>query len=152
MSSLTQIGRSALDALGKKLEVTANNIANADTPGFKRSRAILEEANPAGVVVSIQKVDSPGVPVPATDPSAAEQESSNVSLEEEIIDLLTTKRAFEANTKPLKAEDEMVGSLLDSLGWGTLPMEMEKKLQESSATFILIFLGLVVLFFFLKMS
>jgi flagellar basal body rod protein FlgG len=116
MSSLTEIGRSALDALGRKLEVTANNIANADTPGFKRSRAILEEANPAGVVVSIHKVDSPGGPLPATDPSAAEQESSNVSLEEEIIDLITTKRAFEANTKPLKAEDEMVGSLLDSLG------------------------------------
>ncbi len=116
MSSLTEIGRSALDALGKKLEVTANNIANADTAGFKRSRAILEEATPSGVVVSIHKVDSPGVPLPAADQASADKESSNVSLEEEIVNLIITKRAFEANTKPLKAEDEMVGSLLDSLG------------------------------------
>ncbi|MBP1716385.1 MAG: Flagella basal body rod protein [Deltaproteobacteria bacterium] len=38
----------ALSALGtheKKLDVTANNIANLNTEGFKKSRAVLQEAN-----------------------------------------------------------------------------------------------------------
>jgi flagellar hook protein FlgE len=44
------------------------------------------------------------------------KESSNVDLGEEIINLKITERAFEANVKPIKAEEEMTGKLLDILG------------------------------------
>ena len=51
---------SALRAFGEKLGVTANNIANINTNGFKKSRADLEEASPSGVNVSIQPCGNSG--------------------------------------------------------------------------------------------
>ncbi|MBU0728243.1 MAG: flagellar hook protein FlgE [Proteobacteria bacterium] len=47
-------------------------------------------------------------------PNALEQ--SNVELAEELPNLMITKRSFQANLKVLKAEDEMLGSLLDIKG------------------------------------
>ncbi len=38
----------ALQVLGKKIGITANNIANANTPGFKKSRAVSQDLTPAG--------------------------------------------------------------------------------------------------------
>ncbi len=42
------IGRQALLAHEKALQVTGNNIANVDTPGYSRQRAILSAIPPAG--------------------------------------------------------------------------------------------------------
>ena len=50
---------SALDALGKKMDVTANNIANVDTESFKKSRAVLQEED-HGVTVNISRVNTQG--------------------------------------------------------------------------------------------
>jgi flagellar basal-body rod protein FlgC len=97
------------------LNVTANNIANVNTDGFKKSRAILEDVDPYGVTVSVSKVDTPGAPVPSADGSSQMKESSNVDLGEEIINLKMTELAFKANLKPIKAEEEMTGKLLDIL-------------------------------------
>ena len=116
MTQAINAALSALGALGKKLNVTANNIANVNTDGFKKSRAILEDADPYGVTVSISKVDTPGGAVPSEDGTPQMKESSNVDLGEEIINLKITERAFEANVKPIKAEEEMTGKLLDILG------------------------------------
>jgi flagellar hook protein FlgE len=107
---------SALDAYGQKLDVTANNIANMNTDGFKKSRAVLQEADPSGVVVSIGKVNTPGAPILSADGTGEVRESSNVDLAEEIVNLQTAKHGFQANLKTLKAEDEMLGSLFDILG------------------------------------
>ncbi len=115
MTQAINAALSALGALGKKLDVTANNIANVNTDGFKKSRAILEDGDPHGVTVSISKVNTPGSPVPSEDGAPQMKESSNVDLGEEIINLKITERAFEANTKPIKAEEEMTGKLLDIL-------------------------------------
>ncbi len=116
MPSVMDITRTALDAFGKKVDVTANNIANANTDGFKKSRAILQEGNPSGVIVSISKVDSPGAPIPANDENQEMHEFSNVNIAEEMVNLTTTQHAYQANLKSLKTEDEMLGSLFDSLG------------------------------------
>jgi len=116
MTQAINAALSALGALGVKLNVTANNIANVNTDGFKKSRAILEDKDPYGVTVSISQVDTPGEPLPSADGTAQMQESSNVDLGEEIINLQLTERAFEANTKPIKVEEEMTGKLLDIMG------------------------------------
>jgi len=42
-------------------------------------------------------------------------ESSNVQLEEEIINLITTRHAYNANLKTIKTEDEMMGAIFDIL-------------------------------------
>ena len=107
--------QSALRALGKKLEVTANNVANMDTEGFKRSRAFLQESSPSGVMVSINRIDSPGSPLPTEQGGNEKRESSNVDVGEEIINLITTKHAYTANLKTIKAEEETLGTLLDVL-------------------------------------
>ena len=116
MSLALNSALSALDAYGKKVDVTANNIANVNTDGFKKSRAVMQEADSSGVVVSISKVNTPGAPILSQDGTGEVREFSNVDLAEEIVNLQTAKHDFEANLKTLKAEDEMLGSLFDILG------------------------------------
>ena len=106
---------SALRAFGEKLGVTANNIANINTNGFKKSRADLEEASPSGVNVSIHRVETPGAPLPPDRDTGEPEESSNVSVEEEMVNLITTKQAYTANLKTIKAEEEILGTLFDIL-------------------------------------
>jgi flagellar hook protein FlgE len=113
MSHAMEAALSALGAFGIKLGVTANNIANVNTDGFKKSRAILKDTDPSGVTVSISRVNTPGSSIPSEDGSPQMQESSNVDLGEEIINLKTTKYAYIANLKTIKAEDAMLGALFD---------------------------------------
>jgi len=116
MSQAINAALSALGALGVNLNVTANNIANVNTNGFKKSQVIFEDTEPYGVTASISEVDTPGGPVPSADGSQQMKESSNVDLAEEIVNLNLTERTFEANTKPIKAEEQMTGNLLDIVG------------------------------------
>jgi len=113
MSNAMGVALSALRALFTKLDVTADNIANAGTAGFKKSRADLQEAPSGGVKVSIGTVDTPGSPLPPADGEREYRESSNVSLEEEMVNLILTQYAFSANLKTLQAGDEMRRNLLD---------------------------------------
>lgn len=106
---------SALGAFGKKLEVTANNLANVNTEGFKKSRAIFQEANQSGVTVTVSRVDTPGASIPSEDGTEKMNESSNVDVAEEIVNLITTQHGFQANLKAIKADEEMLGSLYDIL-------------------------------------
>ena len=113
MSSAFGIALSAIRALFTRLDVTANNTANANTDGFKKSRVDLQEAAPGGVKVTISTVDTPGSPLPPADGETVYQETSNVSLEEEMVNLIITQYTFSANLKTLKAEEELQKSLLD---------------------------------------
>jgi flagellar basal body rod protein FlgG len=106
---------SALRAFGEKLGVTANNIANISTNGFKKSRVLLEEAPSSGVNVSIRRVETPGALLLPDRDTGEPQESSNVAVEEEMVNLITTKQAYTANLKMIKAQDETLGTLLDIL-------------------------------------
>ena len=103
---------SALGALNRKMDVTANNIANVNTNKFKKSRAEFEDVYPSGVKVSISQVDTPGDPLPP-DEKGNEQESSNVNLAEELVNLITTQNAFAANIKTITTEEDMRKTLLD---------------------------------------
>ena len=108
---------SALRAFVTKLGVTADNIANVNTDGFKRNRAVLHEDDNGGVRVELSKDESPGLRYDVIeDGKKVEKETSNVSLNEEIPDLLITKRAYQANLKTIQTQDEMLGSLLDTIG------------------------------------
>ena len=104
---------SGIKACGTKIGVTANNVANLNTDGFKKSRAVLKEGHPSGVTVSIKKIDTPGAILPAQDGSGETRETSNVDLAEEVGNLITTRTAFSANIKTLKTWDEMTESLID---------------------------------------
>ncbi|HUL31371.1 MAG TPA: flagellar basal body protein [Thermodesulfobacteriota bacterium] len=104
---------SGLQAFGRKLGVTAHNVANLNTDGFKKSRALFEEASPSGVAVRVDRVDSPGAPIPSEDGTGVPRESSNVTVEEEMVSLVTTRNSYTANLKTVQVEEELVGTLLD---------------------------------------
>jgi flagellar hook protein FlgE len=104
---------SSLGAYLRKQDVTANNIANANTTDFKKSRADFEEASPDGVKVTISRMETPGTPLPPDELIGAGHEMSNVDVAEEIVDLITTQHGFEANVKTVQTESEMQETLLD---------------------------------------
>lgn len=108
---------SALDAFGKKVGVTADNVANSLTDGFKKSRATLHEGPGGSVKVEINKVETPGpVVMEETTEGMAQRELSNVDPAEEIPQALVSEKMFAANAKVLETEEEMIGSLLDIIG------------------------------------
>ena len=108
---------SALQAFKARLGVTADNIANANTDEFKKSRATLKEGTNGGVQVDINRVNTPGhrYQDPESD-QLIEKESSNVNLEEEVLEMMITQRTYEANLKVLQTQDKMPGTLLDIMG------------------------------------
>ncbi len=109
---------SAVSAFQKRMDVTANNVANVNTDKFKKSRLNIEEGSNGGVTTSLQQIDTPGFvkETIAEDGTTVESESSNVDLAEEFTGMIGTEAAYKANLKVVKAQEEMVGSLLDTLG------------------------------------
>ena len=108
---------SGLSASQTKLNVTAHNVANANTDGFKKSRTILQESVPGGVQATIQQVNTPGpVAFKDTDQGLTPVEQSNVDLGDEMVDLLSNQRFFEVNLRAVDIQDQTLGTLLDIIG------------------------------------
>lgn len=109
---------SALRAFAKSMAVASNNVANSHTNGYKKSRAVLEEGQNGEVSVSIEKIDTPGVPVSypdGVDGSIRVEETSNVDLAEETVNMIMDQRGFEANLKSVKTQKELEEAILDIL-------------------------------------
>ncbi len=106
---------SAFSAYGKKLGVTANNIANVNTDEFKKSRTTMQEGANGGVKANIQEVDTPGYLKETVNESGetVEVETSNVDLAEELTEMIPTKASYSANLKSAQTYHQMMGSLLD---------------------------------------
>ncbi len=97
----------------RRTNITANNIANLATPGFKAARADNVELEGGGVRIgAIIQDDSPGAPLLDAAPGGP-TEGSNVDLTTESVNLLLNKRQFEANINALRAQNETLGDLLD---------------------------------------
>ena len=105
---------SAIKAFGEKVGVSANNIANVETEGFKKSTATLVEGPKETVEVEITQPDIPGpVILDETDGQLTEKEMSNVDLAEEIPQTILAQRGYEANLATLRTQDEMLKSIID---------------------------------------
>jgi len=115
MSEAFGIALTALRAFDKKLDVSANNIANVNSDKFKKSRVDLQEAASGGVQVTIEQINTPGISLGTNEKAGDERESSNVTMEEEFVDQMVTQYAFESNMLTVKTADEMQKSLLDIL-------------------------------------
>ena len=97
MSILASIASSGLQAAQARLDASAHNTANMNTPGFRRLRAEQTEvAGQGGVAASIQRAPQEGV-----------------ALEQEVVDQMTATYAFKANLQTLQTQDRMMGALLD---------------------------------------
>ena len=129
MSSVFDIAVSGLRAQGRRLAVSADNVANlsslgvhpdpalASPDGFAPQRTVFSSQALGGVVASAAPIapaaflsfqpdhpdaDSDGlVPLP------------NVSLEQEVVEQIQALRLFQANVKTIQVQDRMLGALLD---------------------------------------
>jgi flagellar hook-associated protein FlgK len=95
MNSVTSIAASALAAFGVKQAVTANNVANVNTPDYRAAKVVMEEDEAGGVSAAIS------------------QGSDIVEISKEATDMITTSHSFKANIKVLQAADEMSKELLN---------------------------------------
>lgn len=106
---------SGIHAGGRILGVSAHNIANAQTEGFKRIRALPEESSAGGVTVTLNQDLRPGPAIFDPEDPITFREGSNVDLEEEVVTTLQTTHLIEANIASFRAQDNVLGSLLDIL-------------------------------------
>jgi len=107
----------ALKALGTKMDVTAKNIANANSDGYKKSRAVLKEGPNGGVGSHVETIETPGTSIVSVeDGQKTKKELSNVDLTEEMTEMIVTQHGYTANLQSIETEDEMLGAALDIVG------------------------------------
>lgn len=113
---------SGMSAQSSRLRLTSENIANADTPGYRRKLVPFEQVvNGAGAVrtgdvhldgTSLERVYEPSHPMAGAD---GYFESSNVNLMVEIADAREAQRSYEANLRMFDQARQMTSSLLELL-------------------------------------
>jgi flagellar basal-body rod protein FlgC len=98
---------SALGAFGLGMRVTANNIANVNTNGFKSSR-VDYESGPAGQGVRVGAVSRGSV-------ASSAEPLNDVSLEREFTGMISLENAYTANAVAIRTASDMIGTVLDML-------------------------------------
>jgi flagellar basal-body rod protein FlgC len=86
-----------------RLDVAANNIANANTPEFAPSRVVSEEAPGGGVASTV----TPGGPPPDL------PDMSGTDLATEMVNLIVAKITFAANARVISTAAELDRAVLD---------------------------------------
>lgn len=123
MISPLRLAASGMRAQAERLRHTAENIANTDTPGYRRKLVNFEESvefgRPTGEVrtskVHLDQTALPRIHDPSN-PLADEQGyylGSNVDLVIEIADSREAGRSYEANLRVFEQTRQMGSSLLD---------------------------------------
>jgi len=102
---------SAIKAFGTKMASTADNVANAQSRDFKKTRVVMSETETGqGVKADVSRVKTPG----ALDPSG--NEGSNVNTAEELISTIPTEQGVKANVKAIQTMDDITGTIIDTMG------------------------------------
>ena len=98
MASLSSIGNSGLQAAQLRLDASAHNVANLNTPGFRRQVVEQTEAPGSnGVQASVQRDGQVGS-----------------ALEKDVVEQMSATYAFKANVQAIKTNDQMMGALLNT--------------------------------------
>lgn len=91
---------SSLKAHSIKIDNTAHNVANVNTPNFKPIDTILHEDSPAGVTASTR----------------VNNDSYGTDLAKEITDLKVFEAGYTTQLQVMKVHDRLTGELLNLLG------------------------------------
>ena len=114
ISPALDIAQSGLAAARERLAVSASNVANVSTEGFRASRVTTQPT--AGGGVSTRVADT-GTPNPVTtDADGRLATLSNTDVTTEAIEQLPAKHAFYANLAVVRTADEMTRTLIDTIG------------------------------------
>jgi len=89
---------SGMNAAGTRLQVSAFNIANLNTQDFNRQEAKQSEQIGGGTTVTVSN----------------SLNASGSNLETDMVQQLVAKNSFLANLSVFKANDAMLGTLLDT--------------------------------------
>lgn len=114
------IAATGMQSQARRLRLLSENIANADTPGFRRKLVAFEQTDAGGVALGRVRLDRSDLPQ-IYDPShpmadeTGHYEGSNVNLLIEIADAREAQRSYEANLKMFDQARKMSSSLLDLL-------------------------------------
>ncbi|MHA1129150.1 MAG: flagellar basal body rod protein FlgC [Alphaproteobacteria bacterium] len=113
---------SGMSAQAARLRLASENIANADTPGYRRKMVPFEQIvdGACGVragdvhldTTNLERVYEPSHPMAGED---GYYESSNVNLMIEIADAREAQRSYEANLRMFDQARQMTSSLLELL-------------------------------------
>ncbi|MEL6316603.1 MAG: flagellar basal body protein [Pseudomonadota bacterium] len=118
---------SGMAAQAERLKVVSENVANADTPGYRRKLVTFEETaggRPGEVgQVRIGDVSLDASPLdeeynpthPLADPISGRVQFSNVNLLTEIADAREAGRSYEANVNMFDQARRLYGSVLELL-------------------------------------
>jgi flagellar basal-body rod protein FlgC len=125
MTRTMQAAASGMAAQAARLRLSSENIANADTPGYRRKLVSFEEAlqtrDDARAVVTgpmrldqkeLSRIFDPSHPMAGED---GYHDGSNVNLMVEIADAREANRSYEANLRMFEQARQMAGSLLGLL-------------------------------------
>ncbi len=104
---------SGLVAHGRKVSVSANNIANAESKDFKKSRLVFEAGSEGGVTSQVEQVNPEEVFTQPVEGNNSTEGFNDVDLGEEIFEMSIAQRDFEANAASLRTQEETIGTLLD---------------------------------------
>ena len=96
MNSLSSIAHSGLNAALFRLGAAANNIANAQTPGYRRQFVEQEALAEGGVAVSV-----------------GQTQEATANLADDLVQQMVAAYSFKANLRTIQTQHVMLGSLLD---------------------------------------
>ncbi len=111
--STLNISLSGLQAATAKMQVTANNVANARTNGYQTQRVDMVQRS--GGVEARPPADT-ATARPAPPPNEAAQASrapSDVDLAQEMVKMTANESFYLANVRALEVAHGMLGTLLD---------------------------------------
>jgi flagellar hook protein FlgE len=94
--NVTSIASSGLQAATTRLDAAANNIANSQTPGFRRDLVMQQTQEQEGVLTVVGKAEEVGSDLAA-----------------DLVEQMHATYAFRANLRTIEAQNRMSGSLLD---------------------------------------
>ena len=112
---------SGMEAQSMRLRHVSENIANADTPGYRRKIAAFDASAETGFVTVGQVKLDPSELVKIYDPghpladATGHYDGSNVDLVIEIADAREAQRSYEANLKMFDQARQMTQSLFELL-------------------------------------
>ena len=95
-SNLYVTARTGVTVATTRLDVAANNIANAETPKYRRQEVVASALPEGGVKATVQRSPQQGA-----------------DLTKDIVTQLSANYSYQANLHVLKTADEVSGSLLD---------------------------------------
>jgi flagellar basal-body rod protein FlgC len=92
---------SAMQASTLRMDISAHDVANINTPGFSQSRPVQTSLKPGTEISAIQKMESPSPDFSATD------------LAEERVEQIKSEKDFAANAAVIKTQDKMLGEVVN---------------------------------------